>query len=106
MLDRTHRATLQFTTPIAAQVALTWTAAESGTRPPAPLPVASATHVFSTPGTARLTLRLTAAGRALFRAATGPVRLTATATFAASTGSITATNQLTFRGLPRRRHHR
>jgi hypothetical protein len=104
MLDRTHRATVTVTAPIAAQVAVAWTAAASGGTP---VVVATTTHRFPTPGTARLTLDLTAAGRQLFAAATGPITLTATATLTASTGSITATRQLTFRHPPpkRRRHH-
>jgi hypothetical protein len=107
-VSRGYRFAPRFTTPIAAQVTLTWTAAESGTSPPTPLAVATATHSFPTPGTAPLALALTAAGRQLFATATGPVRLTATATFAASTGSISSTTQLSFphpRPRPKRRRH-
>jgi hypothetical protein len=92
-LARTGRQKLVFTSPIAAQANLTWTVAgAAGTR----VTVASASHSFKTPGTAKLTLRLTTAGRQLFRAATKRLTLTASATFAASTGSVTSGKKLTF----------
>jgi hypothetical protein len=96
-LARTGRENLTFTSPIAAQVNLVWTVAgAAGT----PLTIASATHTFAPPGTATITTRLTAAGRRLFRAATGRLTLTATATFAASTGSVTSVKRLTFKRRP------
>jgi len=93
-LARTGREKLLFTSPIAAELKLSWSVAGTAVTP---LTVASASHLFKLPGTATLTVRLTAAGRRLFKAATGRLTLTATATFAASTGSVTAVKTLTFR---------
>lgn len=98
-LDRKHRATFTYTSHIAARVTLAWTVAGRGAEP---VSIATASHRFSTPGTAKLTLRLTAAGRGLFAAATGPTRVTSTATFLASTGSVSAVAQLTLRHPPKR----
>jgi len=98
-LDRRHGATFRFTSRIAAQVTLAWTVPGTGATP---VSIATASHRFATPGTAKLMLRLTAAGRRLFRAAIGPVRLTATATFIASTGSVASVQRLTLRHPPRR----
>ncbi|HWF56410.1 MAG TPA: hypothetical protein VG223_17355 [Solirubrobacteraceae bacterium] len=93
-LNRTHGDTLAFTSPIAAQVTLAWTVAgPAGTR----VAVATASHAFSAPGTARLPLPLTTAGRRLFKAAKRPLTLTATATFATSTGSVRSVKKLTFK---------
>jgi hypothetical protein len=92
-LDRTPRDTFVFTSPIAAQVKLAWTVPGSAA---APLTVASTSYRFSVAGAERLTLRLSGAGRRLFKAAIKRLRVTATATFAASTGSVSLSKQLTF----------
>lgn len=99
-LDRTRSETFGFTSPIAAEVKLAWTVTGAALTP---VTVASASHTFRTPGGAKLTLRLSAAGRRLFKAATRRVRLTATATFAASTGSVSSVRRLTFTHPPKHR---
>ncbi len=99
-LDRTRRERFLFTSPIAAGVSLVWTVTPTGSTP---VTIASASHSFKTPGSATLTLRLTAAGRLLFKSATKRVRLTATATFAAGTGSVFSVKRLTFTHPPKRR---
>ncbi len=88
---------LRFTSPITAQIELTWSAKPTGgTRPQR---LATATYRFTRPRRATLHLRLSAAGR---RALRSPARLTvtATATFATSTGSLTRSRRLVF--APRR----
>lgn len=97
-LDRTHSDRLTMTSPIAASVSLSWTAQLHGR----PVLVGSDSHRFTGPGKAHLTLRLTSNGRALFRAATKLVRVSAAATFAASTGSVRKTAKLTI-SHPRKR---
>ena len=97
-LDRTRRDTFLFTSPIAAQVQLAWTVAGTAGMP---VTVASTSHRFATPGRAKLTLRLSVAGRRLFKAATRRLKLGATATFAAGTGSVSAVKTLTFTHPPR-----
>jgi hypothetical protein len=97
-LDRKRSATLSFTSLIAGQVKLAWTVPGTGATP---VSIATVTHRFAVPGTAKLTLRLTAAGRRLFRAAARTVRLTGTARFTASTGVTFSTKQLTFRHPPK-----
>jgi len=105
VLDRRRSDTFAFTSPIAAQVTLAWTVASAAPKvrgaAPKPVTVASASHLFKLPGTAKLTLRLTAAGRRLFKAATKRFTLTATATFAASTGQISVVKKLTFMHPPK-----
>lgn len=97
-LRRSGRDKLTFTSPIAAQVTLAWTVAgTAGKR----VTIASASHRFAAPATAALTLRLTAAGRRLFRAARGRLTLTAAATFTTSTGSVTSVKKLTFTHPPK-----
>jgi hypothetical protein len=97
-LDRTPSDTLFFTSPIVAQVTLAWTVAgTAGT----PVTIASTSHRFKIPGTAKLTLRLSPAGRRLFTAATKRLTLTATATLAASTGSVSVVKHLTFTHPPK-----
>ena len=81
-----------FTSGIAAQLTLDWTVPGAGATP---VTIASTSHSFAVPATSKLTLALTAAGRRLFRAATRSLTLTATATFAVGTGSITVAKQLT-----------
>jgi hypothetical protein len=102
-LNRTAHATFVFASPIAAAVKLVWTVPGQKTtagQKPTPLIVASASHVFGAPGTARLTLWLTPTGKRLFTTARGRFTVTATATFAASTGSVNSVKKLTFRGPP------
>jgi len=91
-LAKTARVKLAFASPIASQVSVTWTA---GTKAQ-PVLVASTSHRFKVPGVATLTLAPTRAGRRLFRAARAPLTLTASATFAASTGSVTSSRTLAF----------
>jgi hypothetical protein len=102
-LNRTGRATYVFASPIAAAVKLVWTVPGQRTTPgqkPTPVIVASTSHVFGAPGTVRLTLPLTPTGQRLFHTARGRFKVTATATFAASTGSVNSVKKLTFRGPP------
>jgi hypothetical protein len=99
-LARTGRERLVFTTPIPAQVKLVWTVAGTAG---APVTIATASHRFNAPGASTLTVRLSRAGRTLFRTATRRLALTATATFTASTGSVTAANKLTFKHPSRHR---
>jgi hypothetical protein len=91
-LAKTARVNLAFTSPIAAQVRVTWT---TGTKAQ-PLVVASASHRFKVSGMTTIRLAPTRAGRRLFREATAPLKLTASATFAASTGSVTSSRTLAF----------
>jgi hypothetical protein len=102
-LNRTGHATFVFASPIAALVKLVWTVPGQKTTPgqkPTPLIVASTSHVFGAPGTARLTLPLTPTGQRLFKTARGRFTVTATATFSASAGSVSSVKKLTFRGPP------
>jgi hypothetical protein len=108
-LDRTRRARFVLTSPIAARVTLAWTV--PGRLTHTPVMIASASHSFSGPGTAALALQLTPAGVRLFRAATKRVTVTATASFAASTGSLRTVRRRTFTHppkpkKPRRKRHR
>jgi hypothetical protein len=92
-LARTPRQRYVLATPIAGKVTLTWTV--PGARPSAlPVTLATTTHTFRGPGTARLTLRLNQTGVRVFRAATKRVAVTGTATFTASTGTLRATRTL------------
>jgi len=91
-LAKTARVNLAFTSPIAANVSITWTIAGTTAQP---LLVASTSHRFRTPGVATLTLSPTRAGRRLFREARARLTLTASATFAAGTGSVTSSRKLT-----------
>ncbi len=99
-LDRTHRVKYVFTSPIAGRATLNWTISGAG---PLPVVLASVTHHFNAPGAATLTLRLTSAGVRVFRAVTSRLTVSATATFAASTGSFIETKQRTFAHPPKRR---
>jgi hypothetical protein len=106
-LDRTRNARFAVTTPIAARVTLAWTVPGRL----APVTIASGSHRFSAPGRATLMLRLTPTGVRLFRAATKRVTVTATATFAASTGSLRTARKRTFThppkpNKPRRKRHK
>jgi hypothetical protein len=92
-LAKTARVNLVFASPIASNVSVTLTL--PGT-PAQPLAVASASHRFTSPGVATLRLSPTGAGRQLFRDARARLTLTASATFAASTGSVTTSRKLTF----------
>lgn len=100
-LSRTHTEPVAFTSPIAAVARLTWAVTESSG---ATLTVATAKHHYTGPGAGTLVLRLTSAGRKLFRTAQRKVTVQATATFSASTGSLTRTRTLTLR-LGRRATH-
>jgi hypothetical protein len=91
-LAKTARVSVVFTSPIAAQVSVTWTVAGTNAQP---VTIASVGHRFKDPGAATLRLTPTLAGRRLFRAATTHLTLTASATFAASTGSVTTSRKLT-----------
>jgi hypothetical protein len=96
-LDRTRRAKFVLASPIAARVRLAWTVpGRLG-----PVTIASGSHGFSAPGRATLVLRLTTTGVRLFRAATRRVTVTATATFAASTGSLRTVRKRTFTHPPK-----
>jgi hypothetical protein len=101
-LDRTRQVRFRLTSPIAAGVTLAWTAPGRIL----PVTIASTSHRFAGPGTAALTLRLTPAGVRLFRAATTRVTLTATATFAAGTGSLRTTRRTTIAHPPKRKKPR
>lgn len=101
-VDRTRRVTSRFTSGIAAQVTLVLTAARTGVTP---VTVASTSRRFATPGTATLALALTPAGRLIFKTATRSVTLTATATFAAGTGSVKVVRKLTFTHPPKPKRH-
>ncbi len=103
-LDRTRRERFILTSPIAARVALTWTV--PGTAASTSVTIASASHGFRTPGTAALTLRLTPAGVRLFRAATKPVTVTATATFATGSGALRTAQTRSFSHPPKLRKPR
>jgi hypothetical protein len=92
-LNRKRSDKLAFASPTAGHVTLAWTVAGAGRTA---VTVASASHQFNVPGTAKLTLRLSPAGRRLFKAATRRLTLTASATFAASTGSVSVAKRLTF----------
>ncbi len=96
-LDRTHRDRLTVSSAIASRISLRWVARLHGRR----IVAGSASARFSAPGKAHLTLLLSAAGRALFRAAKS-VKVSATATFAASTGSVKRTAKLIFTRARRR----
>jgi hypothetical protein len=87
-----HARRLRFvlTSPIAARVSLTWTL------PGTSLTLGTVTHRFAGAGTARLTLPLTALGIRVFRAAASRVTVRATASFAASSGSLTVAANRTF----------
>jgi hypothetical protein len=100
-LDRTRRQKFVLTSPIAARVTLKWTLPGRH-----PVTVASMSHRFGRPGTAALSLRLTAAGVGLFRAASSRVTVRATAMFAASTGSLHLVRSLTFKHPPTHRKRR
>lgn len=99
-LDRTHRVKYVFTSPIAGRATLNWTISSTGRLP---VVLASATHHFNAPGAATLTLRLTSVGVRVFRTATSRLTVSATATFAASTGSFIETKKRTFTHPPKRR---
>lgn len=91
-LDTIRLARFVFTSPIPALVTLTWSVpGAAGT----PVILGSASHHFYVSGTAKLTLPLSPAGQRLFKSAPNRVTLTATATFAASTGSVSLTKRLT-----------
>lgn len=100
-LDRTRQERFVLTSPIAARVTLVWMV--PGHRARSPVTIASTSHGFSTPATAALTLRLTPAGVRLFRAARTRVTVTATATFAAGTGSLRILRRRTFTHPPKRK---
>jgi hypothetical protein len=85
--------TLHVTTPIAAQVALQWNGRPSATAPSRLL--AAASRTFTGAGSASLQLRLTAAGRRALRSPAA-VAVTATATYATSTGAVTQRRRITF----------
>lgn len=101
-LDRALTATFTFTPSITGQLTFTWTVGR-GTKP---LVLATTTQPITAPGRTRITIPLTAAGQRRFRAAHGRVGLTATATFATSTGSVSSTRKLSFRRPPRPPHAR
>ena len=91
-LAKTARPTVVFTSPIAGEVTITWTVAGTNAQP---LTIASADHRFKKPGVTTLRLSPTLAGRRLFREAKTHLTLTASATFDASTGSVTSSRKLT-----------
>jgi hypothetical protein len=91
-LAKTARANVVFASPIAGEVSVIWTVAGPTAQP---LTIASADHRFKNPGVATLRLSPTLAGRRLFREARTHLTLTASATFAAGTGSVTSSRKLT-----------
>lgn len=94
-LVRAHGQRLTVTSPIAATVTLTWTV--PGLRlGSAPVTLASVTHTFRTPGKAALTLPLNLTGLRVMRFAKKSVTVTATSTFAASTGSLRVVRKRTY----------
>jgi hypothetical protein len=99
-IDRARRLQFVLTSPIAARVSLSWTL------PGSSLTLGTVTHRFAGPGTARLTLPLTALGVEVFRAARFRVTVRATASFAASSGSLTVTGNRTFTHPPQPPRHR
>jgi hypothetical protein len=102
-LARRGRYLQHFTSPIAARVEVVWSLGSAGG---APLEVAAGGAAFSGPGTRPVAVRLTRAGRSLLRAATGRVRLSATATFETPTGSLRRRQSLTLVPPRRQRRHR
>jgi hypothetical protein len=83
---------LTFTAPIAATLTLNWTI-KGTTALPVTLATASVSYV--TPGAKPVTLALTPAGRAVLKGLTRRITVTATATFTAGTGSVSAVRKLT-----------
>jgi hypothetical protein len=98
-LVRLGRETFSFTSPIAGQVQLVWTIKQAGSVTPTVLATAGA--ALAAPGTATVSLPLTAMGRQLLQAATRRVTLTATATFSADTGSVVVSRHLAFKIPPK-----
>jgi hypothetical protein len=108
-LDRKRGTKFVVSSPIAARVSVVWTV--PGRLAHTSVRIASASHSFGAQGTATLALGLTPAGVRLFRAATKHVTVTATATFAASTGSLRTERKRTFTHppkpkKPRRKRHK